>query len=123
VFKQRKKRKKMMENIAYCGLNCIECPAYIAKQTNDQELREKTAKAWSGPGFTVEPIQVNCEGCHSTGEVFFHCHECNVRKCAIEKGVNTCAECGDYPCADKLEALWKQLNNPKAKEKLDSMQN
>ena len=112
-----------MENIAQCGWTCTECPAYIARQTNDQELREKTAKTWSGAGFTVEPIQINCEGCHSTGDLFYHCLECNVRNCAIEKIVNTCADCGEYPCADKLKALWKQLNSPNAKETLDSMQN
>ena len=108
-------------DIAYCGLNCKECPANIAKQTDDQELREKTAKAWSGPGFTVEANQVNCDGCHSEGELFFHCHQCGVRSCAIEKGVNTCAECSEYPCADKLEALWKMLGNPSAKTNLDSL--
>ena len=111
----------MIENIACCGLNCIECPAYIAKQTDDQELREKTSKAWSGPGFTVEAKQVNCEGCHSTGELFFHCYKCDVRNCALEKEVNTCADCGEYPCSDKLEVLWKQLNAPNAKKTLDSM--
>ncbi|MHA2110272.1 MAG: DUF3795 domain-containing protein [Candidatus Hodarchaeales archaeon] len=92
----------MNENIAYCGLNCEECPANIAKQTNDQELREKTAKAWSGPGFTVD-------------------YQCGVRNCATEKGVNTCADCGDYPCDDKLQALWKQLNSPDAKKTLDTL--
>ena len=111
----------MMENIAYCGLNCTECPANIARQTNDQELREKTAKAWSGPGFIVEANQVNCEGCHSTRGLFFHCLQCKVRNCALEKGVSTCVEFGDYPCKDKLEALWKQLNNPNAKKTLNAM--
>ena len=111
----------MIQNIAYCGLNCVECPANIARQTNDQELREKTAKAWSGAGFTVKAEQVNCEGCHSTGELFFHCHQCGVRNCASGKGMNTCAECGEYPCEDKLQALWKQLNAPNAQKTLDSM--
>ena len=30
------------ELIAFCGINCLECPAYIAKRTDDKELREKT---------------------------------------------------------------------------------
>jgi hypothetical protein len=111
----------MNENIAYCGLNCEVCSANIAKQTNDQELREKTAKAWSGPGFKVEANQINCEGCHSTGELFFHCYQCSVRNCATEKGVNTCADCGEYPCEDKLQTLWKQLNSPEAQKTLDKL--
>ena len=32
--------------IAYCGINCENCPAYIAYNTNDDKLREKTAKQW-----------------------------------------------------------------------------
>jgi len=41
----------------------------------------------------------------------------------MEKGLSTCADCGEYSCAEKLEILWKQLNSPKAKEILDSLQN
>lgn len=29
--------------IAYCGLNCEECKAYIATVNDDDELREKVA--------------------------------------------------------------------------------
>ena len=29
--------------IAYCGLNCTECPAYIATKANDDKLREEAA--------------------------------------------------------------------------------
>ncbi len=40
--------------ISFCGINCLDCPAYIAKRTDDMELRAKTAKAWSGPEFSVK---------------------------------------------------------------------
>ena len=37
----------MKDKIAYCGLNCEKCDAYIATINDDQELREKTAKLWA----------------------------------------------------------------------------
>ena len=37
----------MRPNIAYCGLVCEQCDAYIATLHDDQALREKTAKLWA----------------------------------------------------------------------------
>ena len=37
----------MRKMIAYCGLDCEKCDAYIATINDDQQLREKTARAWS----------------------------------------------------------------------------
>jgi len=37
----------MKEMIAYCGLICNECPAYIAHKNDNEQLRIKTAKQWS----------------------------------------------------------------------------
>jgi len=31
--------------IAFCGLACDECAAYIAKRTDDNELRARIAKS------------------------------------------------------------------------------
>ena len=33
--------------IAYCGLDCKKCDAYLATIHDDQALREKTAKLWA----------------------------------------------------------------------------
>ena len=40
--------------VAICGINCLGCPAYVARKTDDNELREKTAKEWSSPEFSVK---------------------------------------------------------------------
>ena len=37
----------MNKMIAFCGLDCTKCDAYIATQTNDDALRAQTAKLWS----------------------------------------------------------------------------
>lgn len=37
----------MKNMIAYCGLDCEKCDAYLATINDDQELRKKTAKLWA----------------------------------------------------------------------------
>ena len=37
----------MEKIIAYCGLICSECPAYIATQKDSDEERKKVAEKWS----------------------------------------------------------------------------
>ena len=37
----------MKKLIAYCGLDCEKCDAYLATINDDQELRIKTAKLWA----------------------------------------------------------------------------
>ena len=37
----------MNDMIAYCGLDCEKCDAYLATINDDQALREKTAKLWA----------------------------------------------------------------------------
>ena len=37
----------MRNMIAYCGLDCEKCDAYLATINDDQALREKTAKLWA----------------------------------------------------------------------------
>lgn len=37
----------MEKMIAFCGLTCTECPAFIATQKDDDKERKKVAKVWS----------------------------------------------------------------------------
>ena len=109
------------ELIAFCGINCLECPAYIAKRTDDIELREKTAKEWSGPEEPIKPEEINCDGCITLDKVLFtHCNICKVRICGLEKGVQNCAHCNEYSC-EKLEGLWNMFKMTELKEMLDSI--
>lgn len=86
----------MKQLIACCGLDCENCDARIATVTNDDDLREKTAKKWSemnnAPEITAETI--NCMGCRTDGVKFAYCSNyCEIRKCVYEKGFNTCGDC------------------------------
>ena len=74
--------------LAYCGLRCDFCGAYIATQDDDDGLREKVAKEWSELFKVDIPAStINCNGCMGEGITFFHCE-----KCAVEKGVENCGK-------------------------------
>ncbi len=96
-----------MPLIAYCGLNCEECPAYQATQNNDQGLREKVAIGWSKEfNWDLTAEDINCDGCKSVeGAHFSYCFKCIMRPCAMKRSVSTCADCIEYPCRDLMEFL------------------
>ena len=54
----------MRKMIAYCGLDCEKCDAYLATVNDDNALREKTAQLWSELNqVDITAEQINCEGC------------------------------------------------------------
>jgi len=93
--------------VAYCGLVCTDCPAYIATQAGDRAALERVAAQWrqeyEAPNITVGSIM--CDGCLTDGRKCSHCFECAVRACGLERGVFNCAHCDDYAC-DKIEAFF-----------------
>lgn len=110
----------MKHAIACCGLDCSQCPAHLAWQSDDQALRQKTAEAWSRLYQTqITPAQINCAGCHSPQEPLFgHCHECDIRACARQRGLPTCAPCPEYACA-RLDFVHQAV--PQARQALDDL--
>jgi hypothetical protein len=90
--------------IAYCGLICTDCPAYVATQADDRQALETVAAEWrkqfSEPAITADTII--CDGCLGGGRLSGYCSTCEIRACAVERlgplpPVN-CAHCDDYAC-------------------------
>ena len=79
----------MKEMIAYCGLDCEKCDAYIATINDDQELREKTAKLWAElNNAPIFPEHINCQGCRVEGIKTVFCDSmCRIRHCS---GLENC---------------------------------
>jgi hypothetical protein len=105
--------------IAYCGLTCTECAGYIATQANDRAELGRVAAMWreefDAPEITVE--SVICDGCTvDGGRKCGHWAECEVRACAMARGVINCAHCTDYGCA-RIEGFFGFV--PEARAKLD----
>lgn len=110
-----------MDNIiAYCGILCSECPAFIAHKENNDELRKKTAEEWSKAFQSdIKPEDINCEGCLVTDGVHIqYCSSCELRKCGVEKKVKNCAYCDEYIC-EKLKTWFERV--PEAKERLEQI--
>jgi N-acetylglutamate synthase-like GNAT family acetyltransferase len=97
----------MKQLIACCGLDCEMCDARIATLTNDDALREATARKWAvmnnSPEISAETI--NCLGCRTEGTKFAWCSMCEIRSCAVDKGFETCGECAELGTCHKVEPV------------------
>lgn len=115
-----RKEQNLKEMIAFCGLDCFECGAFLATKNNDDKKRAEVAQEWSKL-FKVEipPETINCEGCLSDGGCLFnYCNVCEIRKCGKEKALKNCGYCNEYPC-HKLDFIIS--NNLNAKKRLDEI--
>jgi hypothetical protein len=109
----------MEKIISRCGLVCSECPAFIATIEDDDKQRAEVAELWSKQfAMEVKPEDVNCVGCLAAGVHSSYCGMCEIRKCAIEKGLDSCAMCDDYAC-EKLENVLSM--EPSCRERLDEI--
>lgn len=113
-----------LENIAYCGLYCADCPNHtgvIADLARDlrKELRkfrfDKTAELLSGfpffKTFAKYPdcyevlgamVKMRCsKSCRNGGAN----PGCKIRKCAQKKKITGCWECNEFTACDKLQFL------------------
>ena len=111
----------MATMIAYCGLDCAGCEAYLATQANDEAAKQKLLEKWrvefDAPEMTM--ASVTCDGCTSTERLGGYCQACPVRACAVEKGVETCAHCADYETCETLQGFI--VNIPAAKANLEAI--
>ena len=109
----------MTDMIAFCGLDCSECDAYKATQTDNSKLKAQIAERWSkelGMSFTDDDI--TCDGCKSERLSGWCQKVCAIRPCAEERGANTCAHCDEYIC-DKLDDFLGSEST--ARETLDAI--
>lgn len=104
--------------LSYCGLDCAQCPAFLAYRDDDQGLRERTAPEWSRLyGAALKPEDINCVGCTLTEGVHIgHSEECSFRGCGLAHKISNCGECPDYPCPGLADF---HRSVPQARENLD----
>ena len=104
----------MKKMIAYCGLDCEKCDAYLATIHDDQALREKTAKLWSElNNVPILPEHINCQGCRADGVKTVYCDSLwGIRQCALKKRVTTCGDCPDMENCQAVGMIIS--NNPEA---------
>ncbi len=84
------------KNIAYCGDNCAYCPKYSANLIGGKKKKREVALVMKKVSWRYnldEPERMRCEGCQDV-EIC----EYGIKECCIEKKVENCGKCVDYPC-------------------------
>lgn len=99
-----------------CGVFCGSCGVYLATREDPERLAALAAR------FGVRSEDMRCLGCRS-GTRSPHCRTCAFLPCAAERGIESCAACGEFPCSRLREfqaerphraelfqglALWKE---------------
>lgn len=92
---------------AACGTYCGACPAYLAKHSDEEQVKMRLQKR-SAPGSQKamkgipDPAWMDgllCDGCLSGGMLAAHCQYCAIRKCAAGKQKDSrCSGCEELPC-------------------------
>ncbi len=107
---------------SYCGIYCGACDIHTAYKTG---RKTRLSTFWSEPLLKTflrsqrvdykdsRTLQLQCDGCKSDN-VFINCKICRIRACAIDKKVEHCIDCSEYPCAmivgrKKIEGLLPHL--------------
>ena len=80
------------ELLAPCSMYCGVCGIFMAHRDNNQKLKDKLANAYG-----VTPEQIACKGCLSD-EKFVYCQACGIRACVMEKNIDGCHQCKEFPC-------------------------
>ncbi len=83
--------------MAPCGLYCGACGIYIA--TRDKNDKLKTAL---GNLYGTKPEETQCCGCMQADPpemLYSFCRSCKMRECVRSKGLYSCHQCQEWPCA------------------------
>ena len=84
------------ELIAYCGLYCDACSFKVAFEEQNREHLLRMPEKYDYLKNT--PLEW-CPGCRLENR----CGECAIRDCAIEKRLEYCSLCCDFPCEKLLK--------------------
>jgi hypothetical protein len=109
--------------VAYCGIVCTDCSAYVATQADDQAALERVAAQWREEYGLVDITAESaiCDGClGSDGRRCYYCADCEIRVCGAERGVANCGHCADYVCG-KPGRFFGLGFDPHARTRLDEI--
>jgi hypothetical protein len=129
--------------VAYCGIDCAKCPAYrlprlgeklhmkrlfqkmlkdgIRRARRRREQDSETRDQNLEPRADDLPAYIICDGCTTIdARCLKPCLSCAVRCCAMETGVENCARCPKFPCAE-LERVWETSVFKDARSRLEHL--
>ncbi|MCL2773244.1 MAG: DUF3795 domain-containing protein [Oscillospiraceae bacterium] len=115
--------------LAACGIDCNECGHYMLAMKHDLKSAEYLVEyfrdgGWIGKNDGAEAVLRKvpmCKGCWSDF-VTCNANDCLLRPCCVEKKINNCGECGDFPCKRCTDFMTDGLeHHKKAMEHLMSI--
>jgi hypothetical protein len=83
--------------IAYCGDCCDHCPRYTATLNGSMDKLKEAAILMKKVGWRHDigtPEKMICNGCQDIESC-----EYGVKECCLEKNIENCGVCSDYPCS------------------------
>jgi len=82
--------------LAYCGLYCEQCSFKLAYDEQNQEHLKHIPYQ-----FVQENLsEYDCEGCKKDN---MYPNHCSIKNCASTKMIDSCADCGTFPCEYIIE--------------------
>jgi hypothetical protein len=96
----------MINDIAKCGCDCINCPTY-KKNVSTIDNRRKCSSGWEKfLDIKLSPEKLRaCDGCSiADSERKTYYLNCKIRKCAMVNAIDNCAYCKGFPCEELLKA-------------------
>ena len=92
------------KKIAYCGDCCTYCLRFIATLSGNREKLKDVAFLMKKVGWRYnldDPEKMKCEGCQDVEKC-----EYGVKECCIERNIENCGKCIEYPCS-KIEKAFE----------------
>lgn len=93
------KRKPNEKAITMCGYRCDLCKAYV-KNIRKEDLRAELSHVWKKYyDLDIPKDKIYCDGCRAKAKTAKLLDDsCPVRKCVLDKKLNSCVDCDEYPC-------------------------
>lgn len=96
-----------------CGFDCGHCVLY-KENVKTKEARQRGSDSFKKYyNVRIRIDRFYCDGCQTPDEQnpVLIVPNCSIRKCTIINGVETCAECSEYPmCAHELKLFHPNVN-------------
>lgn len=90
--------------ISACGNDCAVCPRYVkAPYTKTDSELARTAELWYKIGYRdhiVTNEEISCTGCKEENWCRY-----KIVKCVIQKKIDNCGQCEQYPCGNIKECF------------------
>lgn len=101
--------------VGSCGMYCGKCDIYVASTSSDTKLKANLAAKLSRvKGRKLGPDDIHCWGCWSNNRNCWG-KKCEFRRCAMDKGIDFCYQCMEFPCHGLTEFY---NSRPEARENL-----